>query len=179
MWASSAVYIGCGYMSRDNVPRHCISQSCSRVSYVNSSLPCKWCAFSWRAFSPLQTKQTRTHSVLLLAAANLWFSSAGFCCFQLTPSHRATYQGCENMFQLTANNITRSYSCNSKEPGYLSRYSDWLRVGRPTDRSSSRSRVKNFLWGSGVHPTSYPMDTGGSFSGGKVTGAWSWPITSS
>jgi hypothetical protein len=25
--------------------------------------------------------------------------------------------------------------------------------------------------GSGVHPTHYPMDTGGSFSGGKAAGA--------
>jgi hypothetical protein len=27
--------------------------------------------------------------------------------------------------------------------------------------------------GSGVHPTSYPMGTGG-----KAAGAWSWPLTS-
>jgi hypothetical protein len=26
--------------------------------------------------------------------------------------------------------------------------------------------------GSGVHPTSYPIGTGGSFSGGKAVGAW-------
>jgi hypothetical protein len=32
--------------------------------------------------------------------------------------------------------------------------------------------------GSGVHPTSYPMGTGGSFPGGKAVGAWSWPLTS-
>jgi hypothetical protein len=31
--------------------------------------------------------------------------------------------------------------------------------------------------GSGIHPTSYPMRTGGSFSGGKAAGAWSWPLT--
>jgi hypothetical protein len=33
--------------------------------------------------------------------------------------------------------------------------------------------------GSGVHPTSYTMGTGGSFPGGKAAGAWSWPRTSS
>jgi hypothetical protein len=33
--------------------------------------------------------------------------------------------------------------------------------------------------GSWVHPTSYPMGTGGSFSGGKAAGALSWPLTSS
>jgi hypothetical protein len=32
--------------------------------------------------------------------------------------------------------------------------------------------------GSGVHPTSYPMGTGGPFPGGKAAGAWSWPLTS-
>jgi hypothetical protein len=32
--------------------------------------------------------------------------------------------------------------------------------------------------GSGAHPISYPMGTGGSFPGGKAAGAWSWPLTS-
>jgi hypothetical protein len=31
---------------------------------------------------------------------------------------------------------------------------------------------------SGAHPASYPMGTRGSFPGGKVAGAWSWPLTS-
>jgi hypothetical protein len=35
-------------------------------------------------------------------------------------------------------------------------------------------RVQN---GSGAHPTSYPMGTRGSFTGGKAAGAWSWPLT--
>jgi hypothetical protein len=29
-----------------------------------------------------------------------------------------------------------------------------------------------------AHPVSYPMGTQGSFPGGKVAGAWSWPLTS-
>jgi hypothetical protein len=29
-----------------------------------------------------------------------------------------------------------------------------------------------------AHPASYSMGTGGSFSGGKAAGAWSWPLTS-
>jgi hypothetical protein len=33
--------------------------------------------------------------------------------------------------------------------------------------------------GSGAHPASYPMGTGGSFPGGKAAGARSWPLTSS
>jgi hypothetical protein len=33
--------------------------------------------------------------------------------------------------------------------------------------------------GSWAHPASYPMGTRGYFSGGKVAGAWSWPLTSS
>jgi hypothetical protein len=32
--------------------------------------------------------------------------------------------------------------------------------------------------GSGAHPASYPMGTRGSFPGGKVAWAWSWPLTS-
>jgi len=30
---------------------------------------------------------------------------------------------------------------------------------------------------SGVLPASYPMGTGSSFPGGKMTGVWSWPLT--
>jgi hypothetical protein len=37
-----------------------------------------------------------------------------------------------------------------------------------------RSRVQT---GSGAHPISYPMDTGGSFPEGKSAGAWNWPLT--
>jgi hypothetical protein len=41
--------------------------------------------------------------------------------------------------------------------------------------SLESGRVKNFLQiietGSEVHPTSYPMGTGGSFPGGKAAGA--------
>jgi hypothetical protein len=52
------------------------------------------------------------------------------------------------------------------EISFYGRYSDWLRAGRPRGRSSSPDKVKNFLHvvqtGSGVHPTSYPMGTGGS-----------------
>jgi hypothetical protein len=29
-----------------------------------------------------------------------------------------------------------------------------------------------------AHPAPYPMSTWGSFPGGKVAGAWSWPLTS-
>jgi hypothetical protein len=32
--------------------------------------------------------------------------------------------------------------------------------------------------GSEAHPASYPTGTGGSFAGGKATGAWSCPLTS-
>jgi hypothetical protein len=33
--------------------------------------------------------------------------------------------------------------------------------------------------GSGAHPASYLIGTGGSFPGGKVAGPWSWPLISS
>jgi hypothetical protein len=33
--------------------------------------------------------------------------------------------------------------------------------------------------GSGAHPASYPLGTWGSFPGGKVAGAWIWPLTNS
>jgi len=34
------------------------------------------------------------------------------------------------------------------------------------------------LYSSVAHPASYPVDTVGSFSGGKVAGSWSCPLTS-
>jgi hypothetical protein len=40
---------------------------------------------------------------------------------------------------------------------------------------SLHHRVQN---GSGAHSASYPMGARGSFPGGNVAGAWSWPLTS-
>jgi uncharacterized membrane protein YgcG len=55
---------------------------------------------------------------------------------------------------------------------------DWgCRVRFPAGAGnfSLHHRVKT---GSGAHPASYPTGTGGSYSGGKAAGAWSWPFTS-
>jgi hypothetical protein len=38
------------------------------------------------------------------------------------------------------------------EPGWRSRYSDWLRDGRAKDQSSSLDRVKNFLFSTSSRP---------------------------
>jgi hypothetical protein len=64
-----------------------------------------------------------------------------------------------------------------REPGQLSRYSDWLRAGRPGGVAvKSPGRVKKFSLlhtvqtGSGVHPTSYKIGTGGSYLGVKRQG---------
>jgi hypothetical protein len=51
-------------------------------------------------------------------------------------------------------------------PSTRSRYSDWLRAGRPGGRNSSPGRVKDYSLlnvvqtGSEAQPASYPMDTG-------------------
>jgi hypothetical protein len=54
------------------------------------------------------------------------------------------------------------YSTNVRsEPGYRSRYSDWLLVERPKGRSSSPGRVKNFIFSTTSRPamgsTQHPM----------------------
>jgi hypothetical protein len=54
---------------------------------------------------------------------------------------------------------------------FRSRDSDWLRPERPSGRSSSTVSVNNSLLhviqtGSGDHPASYPMGTGGQFPPG-------------
>jgi hypothetical protein len=39
------------------------------------------------------------------------------------------------------------------------------------------SLLHNVQTGSGAHPASYPMSTGGSFSVGKTVGVWGWDTT--
>jgi hypothetical protein len=69
------------------------------------------------------------------------------------------------------------------ELGYLSRYSDWLRAGWQRGQEIESLESQKFLLlhiiqtGCGVHITSCKMGTG-ALSGGKATGAWSWPLTS-
>jgi hypothetical protein len=50
-----------------------------------------------------------------------------------------------------------------------------VRFSEGAGNFSLHHRVQN---GSGAHPPSYPMGTWGSIPGGKVAGAWSWPLTS-
>jgi hypothetical protein len=45
------------------------------------------------------------------------------------------------------------------EPGWLSRYRDKLRAGRPRGRSSSPGRVKNFLFSTSSRPALGPTQT--------------------
>jgi hypothetical protein len=53
------------------------------------------------------------------------------------------------------------YGCHNKQrqPGFDSR------------QEQDISQLHSVHTGSGAHPVSYPMDTGGSFSGGKTAGA--------
>jgi hypothetical protein len=56
-------------------------------------------------------------------------------------------------------------------------WAGWSRVQVPAGvwYFSLHHRVQT---GSGVHPTSYPMGTRGSFPEDKAAGVWSWPLTS-
>jgi hypothetical protein len=45
-----------------------------------------------------------------------------------------------------------------EEPGWLSRYSDWLLAGRPRGRSSSPGRGKNFLISTSSRPVLGPTE---------------------
>jgi hypothetical protein len=46
-----------------------------------------------------------------------------------------------------------------KEPELRSRYSDWLRAGRPRGRSSNPGRSKNFLFSTSSRPALGPTQT--------------------
>jgi hypothetical protein len=58
----------------------------------------------------------------------------------------------------------------------IGRYSDWLQAGRPRGRSSESRKGRDFFplhvvqTGSGAHPPSYPMGTGGFFPECKAAG---------
>jgi hypothetical protein len=78
--------------------------------------------------------------------------------------------------------VLSSLRCrNMLRPVYLqiSRYSDWLRVGRQRGRSSSPGTVKNFLFSTSsrsvLGPTQPPIQW---VPGGSYPGAWRWPLTS-
>jgi hypothetical protein len=64
------------------------------------------------------------------------------------------------------------------ERGKLNRYSDWLRAGRPPARFPAGVRDFSLLHsvqtGSGAHPASHPVGTGGSFPSDK---RWSCTFT--
>jgi hypothetical protein len=52
----------------------------------------------------------------------------------------------------------------------------WISI---PDRGRDFSLLHSIQTLSGTHPASYPMSTGSSFPAGEVTGAWSWPLTTS
>jgi hypothetical protein len=57
------------------------------------------------------------------------------------------------------------------EPGQLSQCTVWLRTGRPGFDPEDFSSNLCVQTGSGAHPASYTVGTGGSFPGGKAAGA--------
>jgi hypothetical protein len=93
-----------------------------------------------------------------------------------------TFCGCETFFLLWVSivnymcfwNVVYKKKTNFliyREPEYRSSI-----LGRCNSGNFSlRHRVKT---GSGPHPASYPMGTGGTFPGDKAAGASSWPLTS-
>jgi hypothetical protein len=50
-------------------------------------------------------------------------------------------------------------------------------LGLDSQQGQDVSLLPNVQTGSGAHPASYPLSIGGSFSGGKTVGAWSWDTT--
>jgi hypothetical protein len=78
--------------------------------------------------------------------------------------------------ECTTNDAKCVYLPDINEPGARSRYSDWLRAGRPRGRSSSPGTVKNFLFSMSSRPALGSNQTPiqwvpGAFLGGKVAGA--------
>jgi hypothetical protein len=57
------------------------------------------------------------------------------------------------------------------------RLDDWIIAIRFPAVAGNFSLQYCVQTGSGAHPASYPMGTGGSFPGSKVATVWSWPLT--
>jgi hypothetical protein len=69
--------------------------------------------------------------------------------------------------------IHRFVYIGGKESGWLSRYSDELRAGRPwfdSRQGQAFSLLHTVQTGSGAYPSSYPVGTMGSFPRGKAAG---------
>jgi hypothetical protein len=147
-------------------------------------------ALWWRTnvLSYLSWKQVWLHSALRWSVSRVYWILEVFrnVLAALPPSWhhvRVLTMSSEPMSQLSIRIFTIMFLVNSSiisEPGLRSRYSDWLRAGRPRGRNLSQefSLFHVVHAGSGAHPDSYPMGTGGSFSRGKAARAWSWPLTS-
>jgi hypothetical protein len=74
----------------------------------------------------------------------LWSHTEGTPC---TKSISKNFPTVLSLLQIHCGNpIISTYSMQAGEPRYSTRYSDWLWAGRPTSRSSSPGRVKNFLF---------------------------------
>jgi hypothetical protein len=54
----------------------------------------------------------------------------------------------------------------------------WMIGGSSPDRDCKWYLYHHVQTGPGAHPVSYPVGTSDSFSGSKVAGSWSWPLTS-
>jgi hypothetical protein len=78
--------------------------------------------------------------------------------------------------------VKHRYNSALHLPGIAQWYSAGLRTGWSGVRVSAEA--ENFSLhhrtqtGSGAHPASYPMGTGGFFTGAKAAGSRSWPLTS-
>jgi hypothetical protein len=87
---------------------------------------------------------------------------------------------CIKSDEISGRNICECYPYFTEvytDKGHRSRYSDWLQAGRPRGRSSSLSRVKNFLFSTSSRPALVPTQPptqwvpGSCFLWGKVAGA--------
>jgi hypothetical protein len=72
-----------------------------------------------------------------------------------------------SVYLLTSVSIAIDYGLDDRMIG--------VRIPAGAGNFSLRHHVQT---GSGAHPASYLMRTGGSLPGGKAAGTWSWPLTS-
>jgi hypothetical protein len=77
--------------------------------------------------------------------------------------------------KINLNGKGRSWDRSLNTLTYTTGLTIWESGFDSRQRHRSLSVLHSVQTGSGIHPTSYPLDTGGYFPGSKMAGAWSWP----
>jgi hypothetical protein len=128
----------------------------STVTVIQSfKSPCKWFVLDFRPSMYLSTRLILVSDFLLWSydmGVQMHTNSLRTVFFLSLLRHVLAKICCNTEFGIFVSVICTYF----KEPGWRSRYSDWLQAGRPRGHSKSPGRVKNFLCFTSSRPALRP-----------------------